>query len=159
MQYLFINFFFLLCQFHMMGTFCTGTLLQPYIHLTLFIIQPWDLLQAIAPTLIIVTCVLKLDGPLHLKGLTNTGWYSFLKPSLVLYPSVLILRCLLVRAPIKHAQRIGLHRRCHLDSCFLYCTPATWNTLQNDLKLTSVLSLGQFKSLIVSHFTSNHSCF
>ena len=44
-------------------------------------------------------------------------------------------------------------------SSFSYCAPATWNNLQNHLKLTSFLSIGQFKSLTVSHFTSKCSCF
>ncbi len=42
---------------------------------------------------------------------------------------------------------------------FSYCAPTTWNTLQNHLKLNSLLSLGQFKSLTTSYFTSNCSCF
>lgn len=37
-------------------------------------------------------------------------------------------------------------------SSFSYCAPATWNTLQNHLKLTTFLSLGQFKSIIASYF-------
>lgn len=40
-------------------------------------------------------------------------------------------------------------------SCFSYCAPATWN----HPKLTTLLSLGQFKSITASYFTSNCSCF
>ena len=44
-------------------------------------------------------------------------------------------------------------------SSFSYCAPATWNSVQNYFKLSSFLSIGQFKSLTVSYFTSSCSCF
>lgn len=41
---------------------------------------------------------------------------------------------------------------------FAHCAPATWNYVENDLKLDSLLSSGHFKSLLMSHFSSRCPC-
>ena len=139
---------------------------QLYIHWMPSIIQPWDLLEAKTTTPITVTCTLKLNGHLCLIGNCDRQWYLYifkavagLLPSYV--NSLVSFNKSLYHTRSKDWLTLKVPSACTEfgKSSFSYCSPQTWNTLQNHLKRTTLISLGNFKSIMASYFTSYCSCF